>query len=247
VELQYGEDLGIGLEADRGALALGLPHHRELLGRLAPDKLHMVPLAVPVHDDLQPLAQRIDHRDADAVESAGDLVAVFVELAPGVQHREGDLDCRLLLRGMHVHRNATAVVGHRNRVVGVDGDVDGVTMARECLVDRVVDNLVYQVVEPILAGGADIHARAFAYRLQTLEDLNRFRFVLQSAVDDGVRFFGHVSCLLRHLVLANRYSRSTHAVTSGPRGPEPTGSPSLVPSGLRSAEPGFWGTSGSAR
>ena len=97
VELQDGEDLGIGLEADGRALPFALPSTVELLGGLAPDEAHVVPLPVAVHDDLQPLAQRVDHRDADAVQSAGHLVGVLVELAAGVEHGQRDLDRRLLL------------------------------------------------------------------------------------------------------------------------------------------------------
>ena len=113
VELEDGEDLGVGLEADDGAGALGLAQHRELLDRLAPDEAHVVPLAVAVDDDLQPLAERVHHRNADAVQAAGHLVAVLVELAAGVEHRQRHLDRRHLLGRVHVHRDAAAVVGPR--------------------------------------------------------------------------------------------------------------------------------------
>jgi hypothetical protein len=38
----------------------------------------------------QPVAQRVDDGDADAVQAAGDLVGVVVELAAGVQDGEDD-------------------------------------------------------------------------------------------------------------------------------------------------------------
>ena len=40
------------------------------------------------------------------------------------------------------------------------------------LVDGVVDDLVDQVVQPSLAGGADVHAGALADRVEALEDLD---------------------------------------------------------------------------
>ena len=50
-------------------------------------------VAVALDLDLQRLGQRVDDRDADAVEAAGDLVAVAVaELAAGVEDRHDDLE-----------------------------------------------------------------------------------------------------------------------------------------------------------
>jgi hypothetical protein len=56
---------------------------------LAPD------VALAADLDLERLAQRVDDRDADAVQAAGHLVAAAVaELAAGVQDGEHDLDRR---------------------------------------------------------------------------------------------------------------------------------------------------------
>ena len=61
---------------------------RELALRLAAlGVLLLVALAVLVDLDEQPLAERVDHADTDAVEAAGDLVAVAAELAAGMQAR----------------------------------------------------------------------------------------------------------------------------------------------------------------
>jgi hypothetical protein len=106
------------------------------------------------------------------VETAGDLVGVLVELAAGVQHGQRQLDAGDPLRGVDVHREPAPVVDHGDRVVRVDGDVHAVGVTRECLVDRVVHHLVHQVVEAPRTGGADVHARPLANRLQALEDLD---------------------------------------------------------------------------
>ena len=95
VVVQRLEDLGVGQPADGGAglagrLALGeVVLRRAALVLLAPD----VALAADLDD--QRLAERVDDRDADAVQAAGDLVAAAVaELAAGVQDGEHDLDGR---------------------------------------------------------------------------------------------------------------------------------------------------------
>ena len=194
VELENLEDLRVGLEADRRAGAARLAEHIELLHRLAADERHVVPVAVAVHDHLEPLGQGVHDRDADAVQAARHLVGVLVELAPGVEQRERHLDGRQLFGGMDVDRDSAAVIGDRDRVVGMDGDVDRVAEAGERLVDRVVHHLVDQMVQAGLAGGSDVHARTPADGLQTLENADGSGVV-------GLGRFGRAgfSLLLRHV------------------------------------------------
>ena len=47
--------------------------------------LLLVHLAVALHLDVQPVGQRVDADDADAVQTARDLVGAVLELAAGVQ------------------------------------------------------------------------------------------------------------------------------------------------------------------
>ena len=126
-------------------------------------------IAVAADLDRQPLRKGVDHRKADAVQAAGDLVALAAELAAGVQHGQHDLRRRLLVFGVHGHGDAAAVVDDGDGIVGVDDDVDlGAETAGQRLVDRVVDHLVDQMMQTPRAGGADVHARPFADRLKAL-------------------------------------------------------------------------------
>ena len=71
-----------------------------------------VAVAADLHE--QALGQRVDDRDADAVQAAGDLVAAAVaELAAGVQHGEHDLDRGPALLLHHVDGDPAAVVQRR--------------------------------------------------------------------------------------------------------------------------------------
>ena len=58
--------------------------------RDAARELLAVDLAVAPHLGDEPLGERVHDRDADAVEAAGDLVAVAAELAAGVELRQHD-------------------------------------------------------------------------------------------------------------------------------------------------------------
>ena len=88
----------------------------------------------------------VHHGHADAVKAAGDLVAAVIELAAGVRSVITTSAARSARRVL-VHRDAAAVVDHGDRVVDVDGDVDLVAVAGERLVDRVVDDLVDQMMQ----------------------------------------------------------------------------------------------------
>src|SRR5699024_2254603 len=99
------------------------------------------------------------------------------ELAAGVQHREYHLDRRLPL-GLHdVHRDAAAVVGDPHRAVGEDGDIDRAGVTGQRLVHGVVHDLVDEVVQATLPGGADVHAGPLAHGLQALENRDVRRVV----------------------------------------------------------------------
>src|SRR3954471_4690488 len=171
VEVERLEDVGVRREADRGA---------GLLRRLAPDEVVAwlpavellcpeVPVAADL--DLERLAQRVDNGDADAVQAARHLVAAAVaELAAGVQDGEHDLEGRPALLLHERHGDAAAVVDDRDRVVGMDRDLDGARVAGERLVDGVVHNLVHEVVQAAHPGRPDVHAGALADRFEALED-----------------------------------------------------------------------------
>ena len=134
---------------------------------------HPEGVALLAHADVEPGGQRVDHRGADAVQATGHLVAAAAELAAGVQLGEHELDGADALGGVHVGGDAAPVVLDADRAVLHQGDVDGVGVAGQGLVDRVVDDLPDQVVQAALAGGADVHAGALADRLEPLEDGDR--------------------------------------------------------------------------
>jgi hypothetical protein len=125
-ELLGVEILGVGPEAHRGAgIALaGGADDLELRGDLAVLEADVVFLAAALDPALELLRERVDHRHADAVQAAGELVVVAVELAARVQAREDELDAAHLLLRVDVDRHAAAVVGHLERAVLVERDRD---------------------------------------------------------------------------------------------------------------------------
>ena len=120
----------------------------------------------------QPFGQRVDNARADAVQTAGDLVASAAELAACVQHGVDDLERGTARLRLNVDRNAAAVIHNGDGVALVDRHLDLCAVARERLVDGVIHNFVNEVVQAAHRRRADVHARALAHRLQSFEHLD---------------------------------------------------------------------------
>ena len=138
--------------------------------RLAPPERHRPGRAVAVDLDVEPGRQRVHHRGADAVQTAGGVVRAAAELAARVQFGEDDLDPGQAGPRLDVDRDAACLVGHGDRAVLGQRHVDLRAEAAQRLVDGVVDDLPEAVHEAAGVGRADVHRRPLADRLQTLED-----------------------------------------------------------------------------
>ena len=169
-ELGLVEDRRVGPERDGRAALLRRADLLQRTLRRAALRVRLHPLrAVAVHLELELHRERVDDRHADAVQAAGDLVAVAAELPARVQRGEDDLGGGLA-PGVRVDRDAAPVVGDATAAVGEDRDVDARGLAGHRLVDRVVDDLVHEVVQARRTRRADVHARALTDGLQPLED-----------------------------------------------------------------------------
>ncbi len=173
--------------------ALALLEGPDLLERcVGVAELEALPPEVAAVLDLddQPGRERVDHRDAHAVETAGHLVAAPTELAAGVEQGQRHRHRGQLLAGSGVGGDAAAVVDDLDAAVGPEREHDAVAVAGQRLVDGVVDDLGDQVVQAALAGGPDVHARTLADGLETLEHRDGRGVVV--AVDVGRQDVGQL-------------------------------------------------------
>ena len=162
------------MEADLGAAAvLRLADLLQLALRLSAHEGLAIELPVARDLDLELVGERVHHRDADAVQAAGGLVDLGVELSAGMQRRHDDFERRLVAElRMRVDRDAAAVVGDGQQAVLVELDLDPVGVAGDRLVHGIVHHLGEEVMHRLLVGAADIHARPAADRLQPLQHLD---------------------------------------------------------------------------
>jgi hypothetical protein len=175
LEQHLAEDLGIGNEADRGAAPVGRAADMlERSQRLPLAEALAIELLVACDLDGGVDRQRIDHRDADAVQAARSGIGLAGEFAARVEHREDHLERRLVGEfRVRIDRHAAAIVDNGDAVAGLQRDFDAIGMAGDRFVHRIVEDLGGQVVQRALVGAADIHARAAPDRLQPFEDFDR--------------------------------------------------------------------------
>ena len=188
IELGHGEGFFRRHKAHFRALLarLGIAHHLEVFLGIAAAETHPVPLAIAPDGQVHPVGQGVHHRDADAVQTAGDLVGILVELTAGMELGHDDLGRRDTFFLVDVSRDAPTIITHRGRTVGMERHQDFRTMAGKGFVDRVVDDLIDHVMETrTVIGITDIHARALAHGVEPFEDLDRLRAVFL------IRLFRH--------------------------------------------------------
>ena len=107
------------------------------------------------------------------MQPARNLVCVIVELASGMQFGHDDLHRRNMLLWMHVHGNASSVVPDRHAVVQMQHDFDARAEPRHGFVDGVVHHFIDKMVQSPGIRAADIHGRAFPYRLESFKNGDR--------------------------------------------------------------------------
>ena len=199
VEVHRFEDVRVGHERHLGARLVRFSDDREILHGHAAVETLTVYLAVAAHFDVQPFGKRVDDGDADAVQTAGDVISPAAELAAGVKMRHDDLDgghfdrLSVLDDLLFVHGDAAAVVRHGHAAVLGYFHGAGIAITRESFVDGVVDDLHDKVMQAALVRRADVHSGTLSDGIQPFEHLNVIGGI--TAFD----FFFHISLLVQSL------------------------------------------------
>ena len=151
--LMFGGRTDILHRRNRDFLSRGELHRLNLpIDNLALLKIQAVSPAVTVDREAQPRGQCVHAGHTDAMQAAGDLVAVLIEFAAGMQFSQRDFG-RAALRLMFVVeldlvRNAAPVIQHRDGFIVVDGDHDVLRETGEDFINRVVYHFVDKLMQP---------------------------------------------------------------------------------------------------
>ena len=83
---------------------------------------------------------------------------------------------------MRIDWNAPAIVRHGEEIAGIELYLDESRVAGYRLIHRIVDDFREQMVQRLLVGAPDIHARPAPHGFQTLENLDVGRTVALAAI-----------------------------------------------------------------
>ena len=139
-------------------------------------------LAVAAHLHVHCGGERIDDGNTDAVQTARDLIPIAAEFAARMEHGEHDLNGGHAAL-MHIDGDAAPVVRNGNAVVPMDHDLNVVAVARKCLVDGVIHDLIDEMMQSAFRCRSNVHTWTFPHCLQSFEDLDLSRAVV--GIDGG--------------------------------------------------------------
>src|SRR5215510_1382954 len=128
------KDLAIGLKGDPGTALLGFSNFRQTSLRLASLVALLINFAVTLDLDFQSFRQSVDDRNTHAVQTTGNLVRSFIELATRVELRKHDFGSGDFFCLMNIDRNAAAIVDHRDTIIDMNGYIDLVAVTGQSLV-----------------------------------------------------------------------------------------------------------------
>ena len=197
IDRGLAEYLGIGLEAySRAGRRRCAYLLKVIVGMTAVREALLIDMAVLRNFNFEPLGQGVDDGRADAVQTAGDLVAVAAELTAGVQDGQDDRhggDAHLFV---HAHRDTASVILDADNIAREYLNIDIRAEARESFVYGVVDYLIHKVVQAARTRRADVHTGALADRLKSLKNLNLARVVFLG--DLGVHILVKLNVFVEH-------------------------------------------------
>ena len=113
---------------------------------------------------------------------------------------------------MLVDREAAAVVPDGYRGVRVDDDLNVVAETCQRLVDGIVHDFVYQMVQSAHIGRADVHAGALAHRLETFQHLNLgsvICFAGHSRIDELI-FLSHENSSVKDVAAGEKHRSNNY-------------------------------------
>ena len=112
------------------------------------------------------------YRCTYTVKTAGYLVSAAAELTARMELCMNNFNRRLMLCRMHIHRHSTTVIAYRDGIIFINGQLDVFTESGQCLVHTVIHDFVYEMMQTLRSGTADVHTRSDTNRFQSVKYLN---------------------------------------------------------------------------
>ena len=131
-----------------------------------------------MHFCKQVRGQCVNARNTHTVQSSRDFIAVFVKLTASTNFGHDHLQSGHTFFFVYIDGNPPAVIFNTNGVVFLDDHIDCGTMTGKGLINRVVDNLIYEVVQSANTHVTDVHGRPHAHVFHPFKGLDITRVVI---------------------------------------------------------------------
>ena len=150
-------------------------------------KFHTVTVAVAAYFNFEPFGEGVDHRNADAVETAGNFIRIAVKFSTGVQNGVDHFQSRLVSAFFHADGNTAAVIFDGTTAVAVDGYFDLGAVAGHGLVDGVIHHFTNQVMQTSDLSVTNVHFRTLADGVHPFQDGDFIGTVISRCLVNRVR------------------------------------------------------------
>ena len=162
----------------RASFAVRIPNHFHFFIDFTIFEDQDVFFFIAPNTQLEPGRQCIHYRNADAVQTARDLIGILVKFTASVKLGHNHLGRRYPLFLVDINRNTAAIIGHTHRAITVQNNFDNIAIPGQSFIDGVINNLIDHMVETgTVIGITNIHTRAFAYRIEAFQNLNRLGII----------------------------------------------------------------------
>ena len=161
----------VGLKSYQNAVSFRVAIALEWTGNRTSLKSLGISLAVTAVFNLKPLRESVNNRRADTVKTAGNLITLAAKLSARVKNGIYDLKCRKTELFVHTRWYSASVIHNRYTVILININLYTAAITGKCLVDRVINNLVNEVVKTAKRGRTYIHSGSFSNSLKSLKHL----------------------------------------------------------------------------
>ena len=127
--------------------------------------------------DFQPGRQCIYNRSAYSMETTGYFVSSTAEFTAGMKNGKNNFNCRDSCFMIDTYRNTTSVIDNCNGIIRIDHNLNFRTKSSKCFINRIVYDLINQMMKTSAGCTSDIHTRSLSYGFQTFQNLDLIRSV----------------------------------------------------------------------
>src|SRR5688572_16190634 len=175
----FREDLLVELEGLFGAsFVLDLPDLFNGALRNTAMIALLPPFSIAFDVGLHPLGEGVHSTQTNSMQTTGNLIATTTKFAACTDHGHGHIHSfhgispSISFGGVWTYRDPAAVIFNGYAAIRMDGDTDLRTIASQCFINCIVNDLIDKMMQSLDVRTTHIHTGAFTHMLNAFERLN---------------------------------------------------------------------------